>query len=129
MFVFPRRVISLTTPVHYSRSLHFLKGNDERLLTFEQQKEMVDCVDGHHWLSSSFLIFNEAEMLRKLNKWNRLLPWIRPYYAMKSNPASYIIKTLAKNGAGLDCASKGEIKEAFKYGVSPDDIVYSNPVK
>lgn len=86
-------------------------------------------MDRHHWLSSSFLIFNEAETLRKLNKWKKLLPWIRPYYAMKSNPASYIIKTLVKNGVGIDCASKGEIKEAFKYGVEADDIVYSNPVK
>lgn len=47
---------------------------------------------------------------------------------MKSNPASYIIKTVAKNGCGIDCASKGEIKEAFKY-LKPEDIVYSNPVK
>jgi diaminopimelate decarboxylase len=90
--------------------LHFLKGNDERHLTFEQQKEIVECVDRHHWLSSSFLIFNAAEANRKLEKWKRLLPWIKPFYAMKSNPASYIIKTVSKNKGGIDCASKGEIK-------------------
>jgi diaminopimelate decarboxylase len=40
-----------------------------------------------------------------------------------------LIKDLAAQGAGMDCASKAEIESAMKAGVSLDHIVYSNPIK
>lgn len=40
-----------------------------------------------------------------------------------------MIKDFANEGAGMDCASKEEIKASFNAGVSLDNIVYSNPIK
>lgn len=40
-----------------------------------------------------------------------------------------LIKDFAKEGAGMDCASKAEIEQSLQAGVSLDDIVYSNPIK
>lgn len=57
------------------------------------------------------------------------LKWIRPHYAVKSNPISEIMEIMVENGLGFDCASKMEIKLALKMGASPKDIIYSNSVK
>ncbi len=40
-----------------------------------------------------------------------------------------LIKDFANQGAGMDCASKEEIKSSLQAGVSLDNIVYSNPIK
>jgi ornithine decarboxylase len=40
-----------------------------------------------------------------------------------------VLQTLAKCGAGFDCASKAEVKAALDAGVSPDEIIYANPCK
>ena len=57
------------------------------------------------------------------------MPWIHPYYAIKSNPIPPLLKDLAEAGCNFDCASKNEIKLVLNQGVSPDRIVFSNPVK
>ena len=40
-----------------------------------------------------------------------------------------LLNDFAKNGVGMDCASKAEIMSSLEAGVSLDKIVYSNPVK
>jgi len=80
-------------------------------------------------LSTSFLVYNSTEATRKLITWQSKLPWIKPFYAIKSNPLNCLLKELVSGGAGLDCASKAEIKQALDLGLSPSEIVYSNPIK
>ena len=75
------------------------------------------------------MVYNSFEANRKIQNWFSTLPWIRPYYAIKSNPISLLCKELASAGAGMDCASKNEIQQALASGLSPADIVYSNPIK
>ena len=75
------------------------------------------------------MVYNSTEANRKLDNWHNSLPWIRPFYAIKSNPISLLCKELAAKGAGMDCASKTEIKQALGLGLSPADIIYSNPIK
>jgi diaminopimelate decarboxylase len=43
--------------------------------------------------------------LRKINTWKEKLPWIRPFYAIKSNPVEPLVKDVLENGAGFDVAS------------------------
>jgi len=57
------------------------------------------------------------------------LPWIKPHYAVKSNPINGIMEIMIKHGLGFDCASKMEIEQALSMGASTEDIVYSNSVK
>jgi len=75
------------------------------------------------------MVYNSFEANRRLKNWFSQLPWIRPYYAIKSNPISLLCKELAAGGAGMDCASRNEIQQALNVGLSPADIVYSNPIK
>ena len=112
----------------YKYSMYFLKGNDSRLLNIQQQHEISTFV-ADDTLSSSILVYNPNEAVNKISAWKKALPWIKPHYAIKSNPTTQLIEDLAKEGAGMDCASKEEIKASIKAGVSVDHIVYSNPIK
>jgi diaminopimelate decarboxylase len=98
------------------------------LLNTRQQTEIVDFIERQP-MSSSFLVYNSTEANRKLTTWQATLPWIRPFYAIKSNPLNCLVKELTTGGAGLDCASKNEIKQALDLGLTSSDIVYSNPIK
>lgn len=47
---------------------------------------------------------------RKFELWQKQLPRIKPYYAVKCNDEPRIVQTLADLGVGFDCASKNELK-------------------
>lgn len=64
-----------------------------------------------------------------MRNWMKTFPWIKPHYAIKSNPSIPILKDFIEEGSNFDCASKGEIQTLLQLGVSPSDIVYSNPIK
>lgn len=114
--------------INYNSAVYFLKGNDPRNLNEDQQKQIADFVAKDN-LSSSLLIYNPAEASRKMTAWKNSLPWIQPHYAIKSCPSMDLIKDLAAQGAGMDCASRAEIEQSLLARVSLDDIVYSNPIK
>jgi ornithine decarboxylase len=48
---------------------------------------------------------------------------------VKCNPERGLLKRLAQNGAGFDCASLGELCTALDLGVSTSRIIYTNPIK
>ena len=112
----------------YAYSVYFMKGNDPRPLNLLQQSEVSSFI-GSGKLNSSFLLYNPKETCRKIKNWKKALPWIRPHYAVKSNPSDEILKDLRNTNSGFDCASKSEIENVLKIGASIDDIVYSNSIK
>src|SRR4051794_15455673 len=57
------------------------------------------------------------------------LPGVRAFYAMKCNPSAEILTTLARQGAGFEIASLGELRMLERIGVDPAEVLYSNPVK
>jgi ornithine decarboxylase len=48
---------------------------------------------------------------------------------VKCNPERGLLKRLAQNGAGFDCASLGELRTVLGLGVPSSRIIYTNPVK
>ena len=50
-------------------------------------------------------------------------------YAMKANPNQAVLSILAKQGAGADVVSLGELKRAIAAGIAPDKIVFSGVAK
>ncbi|KAI8819976.1 pyridoxal-dependent decarboxylase [Fimicolochytrium jonesii] len=77
----------------------------------------------------AFFVGDMGEIKRQHDQWNRLLPRVEPFYAVKCNPNETILNTLANLGTGFDCASKGEIQMALDQGVDPSKIIYANPCK
>lgn len=82
---------------------------------------------------SSFYVVSPAAIQHQVQTWRKELPTVSPYYAVKSNPDSRILRELHRSGVRFDCASGREIAdcEAFSgvgLGVSKD-ILFANPTK
>jgi len=76
-----------------------------------------------------FYIVDLEKVEEQFNKWVRYLPYIQPYFAVKSNPDNKIINLLAKLGCNFDCASKNELINALSIVNNPDRIIFANPCK
>jgi len=79
--------------------------------------------------NEAFYFVNLGTVVRKYAEWAALLPRVKPFYAVKCNPDTAILKTLASLGANFDCASKTEIQQVLGCGVSSSRIIYANPTK
>ncbi|CEM03971.1 unnamed protein product [Vitrella brassicaformis CCMP3155] len=88
-------------------------------------RELVDQkrVDG------PFVVVDIQRVIDQYRQWQRLLPKITPYYAVKCNPDPVLVRVLAALGARFDCASQNEIRQVLDLGAQGSDIVYANPCK
>ena len=59
--------------------------------------------------TDAFLVTNLKQVEEQFRLWQRELPMVDPFYAVKCNPTPEIVKLLASMGCGFDCATKGEI--------------------
>lgn len=82
-----------------------------------------------HGLFDSFYIANMVVLRNKLNEWRTLLPYVTPYYAMKCNPDTILLKEMIQHNTGFDCASKKEISTVLQLGAKASDIIFAHPVK
>eukprot|EP01135_Chromosphaera_perkinsii_P001517 Nk52_evm1s202 gene=Nk52_evmTU1s202 len=80
-------------------------------------------------MEDAFYVANMGKVESQYRKWNRLLPAVDPFYAVKCNDDDVIVSKLMELGAGFDCASKGEIEKVLRLGGSPERIVFANPCK
>eukprot|EP01087_Luapelamoeba_hula_P002415 TRINITY_DN1207_c0_g1_i1.p1 TRINITY_DN1207_c0_g1~~TRINITY_DN1207_c0_g1_i1.p1 ORF type:complete len:771 (-),score=174.79 TRINITY_DN1207_c0_g1_i1:40-2352(-) len=78
---------------------------------------------------SAFYLVNLGHLVHKFHQWQRLLPRIKPHYAMKCNPDKTLVQTLQLLGIGFDCASKKELELALDVGATADQIIFANPCK
>lgn len=74
-------------------------------------------------------ILNVSVVQHMVDRWKKNLSFFSAHYAVKCNPHPMIMKVIAENGFGFDCASPVEIDAALAAGASPKDIIYANPNK
>ncbi|PRP89797.1 hypothetical protein PROFUN_00139 [Planoprotostelium fungivorum] len=77
----------------------------------------------------AFFIIDLGRVTDKYKRWKEELPTVKPFFAIKCNPNTAIIRTLASLGTGFDCASMAEMRQVLGCGVSPSDIIFANPTK
>ena len=80
-------------------------------------------------LEDNFYICDLGNVERRFAVWRQLLPRVKPCYAVKCNPDRGFLATLARLGAGFDCASELELAAVLALGVSPEDVVFANACK
>jgi hypothetical protein len=68
-------------------SVYFLKGRATSLLSPAQQ-ELIRPIIQKDQFADSFMLFDGRAVQAKVDAWRQALPWVRPYYAVKSNPMS-----------------------------------------
>ncbi|KAG9289820.1 hypothetical protein G9A89_015400 [Geosiphon pyriformis] len=78
---------------------------------------------------NAFFVADLGEIRRQHLRWKKLLPRVKPYYAVKCNPDLLVLRLLAELGTGFDCASKAEIQTVLDLNVDPSKIIYANPCK
>jgi ornithine decarboxylase len=76
-----------------------------------------------------FLICDGATLERHYQDLTDLLPQVRLFYAMKSNPMPEVVGALTRLGAGVEVASIYELRAATGDGIDPADVLFSNTVK
>lgn len=94
-----------------------------------RQEALRDTYEELKGSEKPFFSKDMGAVCRQYNRWETNLPGIRPFYAIKCNPDPVILDTLAENGAGFDCATSAEIELALATGVSPNEIIFANPIK
>ncbi|XP_075168993.1 ornithine decarboxylase 1-like [Haematobia irritans] len=69
------------------------------------------------------------KLKEKYELWNKCLPQVKPFYAVKCNDNRRVLKTLAQLGTNFDCASKREIQQLFDLQIQPDRILFAQSCK
>jgi ornithine decarboxylase len=77
----------------------------------------------------AFYIVDLGAIVHSYNEWMRLLPDVKPYYAMKCNPNPVILEVLASLGVNFDCASENEMRTIIGITKDPSRIIFANPCK
>jgi ornithine decarboxylase len=77
----------------------------------------------------AFYIINLVALTDSYNNWLRLLPNVKPYYAVKCNPNPVILDALASLDCNFDCASENEMKMVIEITKDPSRIIFANPCK
>ena len=108
----------------------FLQKYDVKL--YRADHDMHDIIDDFLKDNSSenpFYIIDLGEIIKSYSKWVRLLPEVKPYYAVKCNTNHVLLETLAKIGVNFDCASESEMKTIIEITKDPLRIIFANPCK
>uniref|UniRef100_A0A7V3RIQ6 Type III PLP-dependent enzyme n=1 Tax=candidate division WOR-3 bacterium TaxID=2052148 RepID=A0A7V3RIQ6_UNCW3 len=90
-------------------------------------KKIVENLAKKH--NTPLFLISKGRLLGQLKRFRTLLPRVKPFYAVKSNSHSFILKTFAQEGIGFDVASIQEMKTLLDMGVSPDRMIFANTVK
>lgn len=118
----------------FPQDIYFVNESEEeqhKVYRFDKSKDIYDIISyflGKKSSNDNFYIVDIDKIHQQYLLWNSELSFIKPYYAIKSNPDHIIMKLLSSLGCGFDCASKTEINEAINY-VKPFDVIYANPCK
>ena len=100
-------------------------------------KTLLETLAREH--GTPLFIIDHDQLRRNLAEFNRWLPRVQPYFAVKANPNPEIIRTLYRAGASFDVASWPEFQlvhenikdlpEAERQAFIWDKIIYSHPIK
>jgi ornithine decarboxylase len=104
-------------------------NNVDQLTNKQDIMEIVSHYLENHQSEEPICLVNLADIVRQYDCWVQHLPRVKPFYGMKCNPDTLVLKVLHRLGCGIDCASKNEIMKALEIGVHPEHIVFSNPCK
>lgn len=79
--------------------------------------------------ATPFLVCDLESVQRRFRELTDLLPGLAVFFAMKSNSAMPILRTIDDLGGSFEIASVAEMHMAEAVGMAPADLLYSNPVK
>lgn len=76
-----------------------------------------------------FLRLDPRVITRRFADLSTALPGTAIRYAVKANPNPEVLRTLVRSGSGFEVASPAEVVACLAAGATPDQLLYSNPIK
>jgi len=95
--------------------------------TFPLSKERLEELAAAY--PTPFYLYDETAMranARRLTKAFSVFPSYKEHFAVKALPNPYILKILADEGFGADCASAPEVVLAVKAGMKGEDLMFTS---
>ncbi|KAG8819054.1 hypothetical protein FRC17_010622 [Serendipita sp. 399] len=78
---------------------------------------------------AAFFVADLGHVYRQHLRWQKALPNVTPFYAVKANPDPVVLRLLSALGTGFDCASMNEINMVAELDVDPSRVIFANPCK
>lgn len=75
------------------------------------------------------LVVSKSALIRTYCEMKSALPQIELFFAAKANSDVSILRTLFRQGAGVDVCSYREMQAALMAGFSPDQMIHTHPCK
>lgn len=96
-----------------------------------QKKDQKNWLDQIQKLNhkTPFIVTDLSIIKANVESLKSAMPRVNQYYAIKSNSHERIIKAINGQVAGYDIASLGEFEHLSSLKISPEKMLYSNPVK
>jgi ornithine decarboxylase len=115
----------------YSQLSLFLKDHNVEIPESQDLDtyKMIELIFEKNNPSTAFYIINLGDIIRQLQLWREMFPFIEPRYAVKCNPNRVICQLLGLLGVGFDVASKNEINLVKEYVGDIAKVIYANPYK
>jgi ornithine decarboxylase len=115
----------------YSQLSLFLKDHNVEIPESQDLDtyKMIELIFEKNNPSTAFYIINLGDIIRQLQLWREMFPFIEPRYAVKCNPNRVICQLLGLLGVGFDVASKNEINLVKEYVGDISKVIYANPYK
>lgn len=76
-----------------------------------------------------FMLIRRDMLKKQFDRFVKNLPEVTPYYAIKANPHSDIVKEFVKLGTCFDVASAPEMQHVLRLGASPNRIIFAHTIK
>ncbi|XP_056682151.1 antizyme inhibitor 2-like [Monodelphis domestica] len=77
----------------------------------------------------AFMVADLGVLAEQHKTFQQMLPRVTPFFAVKCNNSSSVLRVLANLGTGFDCASRGELEQVLRMGIAPTRIIYANTCK
>lgn len=90
------------------------------------EEEIVELVTR---FGTPLLVLLRERIVANYRAFQRFLPGVEVFYAVKANPHPLVVGLLASLGASFDVASQQEIALVASFGVSPERMIFANTIK
>ncbi len=87
--------------------------------------EVLDRLD----LPTPFLACDLQHLLERIGRFQRALPGVEPFYAVKCSSVPDVLTTVRDVGVSFEVASLGELRMITDLGVDATNVLYSNTIK
>ncbi|XP_053251464.1 antizyme inhibitor 1 [Podarcis raffonei] len=79
--------------------------------------------------NNTFFVGDLGKLIKQHIHWQNVMAPVKPFYNVKCNSTVGVLEIMAALGTGFACSSKTEMALVQDLGISPENIIFTNPCK